>query len=61
VALTMITPFYTWVYPGDVGIPRLRLAFEIWWLAFAAFTGLLLPRLLKRSGLESDRDAHAED
>jgi hypothetical protein len=46
VGFTLITPFYTWVYPRDVG-ERLRVTFDIWWLAFAAFTFFLLPRLLR--------------
>ena len=46
VALTLFNPFYTWVYPRNVG-DRLHVTFEIWWLAFTAFTFFLLPRLLR--------------
>jgi hypothetical protein len=47
VAWTMMNPFFVWVYPADTGISSIRLVFVGWWLACAAFTGLLLPRLMK--------------
>ncbi len=52
VAWTMMNPFFTWIFPANTGIPLLRLIFVAWWLACAAFTGILLPRLIKVSRLE---------
>lgn len=46
VAWTMMTPFFAWIFPRDTP-PFLRLIFVGWWLACTAFTGFLLPRLMK--------------
>jgi hypothetical protein len=46
-AFTLITPFSAWVYPRDAGGSRVRVMFQFWWLVLAAFTGLVLPRLLR--------------
>jgi 1,4-dihydroxy-2-naphthoate octaprenyltransferase len=53
VALTLIAPFNLWLYPAGMGAPRLRLFFEIWWLAVTAFTALILPRLLRTTRVQA--------
>lgn len=44
-AWTMIAPLFAWMFPADTGVPWIRLIFAGWWLACAAFAGLILPRL----------------
>lgn len=46
-ALSMVscTAYYVWVFPAEAG--SIRLMFVAWCWAIAAFTGLVLPRLLR--------------
>ena len=46
VAVTMLTPFSTWMFPAEIGIPSIRPIFLGWWFACAAFAALALPRLI---------------
>jgi hypothetical protein len=50
VAIIMANPpLFVWMFPPDRGFASIRLIFTGWWLASAAFTGFVLPRILDSS------------